>query len=510
VVLGFGRLERWLWLLPLLALGIWLVAHRDLPWALWGGDEMEYADVARRLARGDGFTTSLIYPAELSYGAERDHPSLVRAPLWPLVLAATFSLTGPHDWAIHATLLILYLATVALGTALGRALAGPAAGALAGIATATSPHALVLSLLGGTETLYALLVLAMLLLLARGQRPVWVGLVCGLAYLTRYNGIVLLPFAILWLLVDPVRRRRIPECLVGFVLVALPWWIRNVIVTGNPLFTYYRWAIFFSPNARTYTTTLLHMIDPDATAATAMNPVRKVQLLLPAMIVSWPVASANLSACIGVFLAALRRDRLSILFLLLSLATTLGLSLALPRGRYFAPLFPSLLVLGVVAWMRFGGRLRAAALAVLLAAPLLPPLPREAPDLTLLRRLVFHAELRDVPTPSRSCIRENDLVVGESASRLAWTTDATTIWMPASEEDFWRIVDAHPVEWVYLQRRSELLTERFAREFAPSPECGPWLHRRRAEPVRHRPLERAHFGDLLLVEAAQSHHRGQP
>lgn len=61
--------RRLLWLVPVLAMGLWLAEHRAVPWALSvGGDEMEYADIARRIARGDGFTTSLIYPAELDYG----------------------------------------------------------------------------------------------------------------------------------------------------------------------------------------------------------------------------------------------------------------------------------------------------------------------------------------------------------------------------------------------------------------------------------------------------------
>ncbi len=474
--------ERWLWLLPALAVLVWLVAHRDLPWVLWGGDEMEYADVARRLARGDGFTTSLIYPAELAYGAGRDHPSLVRAPLWPLLLSVSFAAAGPRDAAVHATLLVLFAACVGVATALGRALAGPVAGALAGVAVATSPQGLALSLLGGTETLYALWILVAFWLLARRAAPVWVGAVCALAYLTRYNGIVLLPFALGWLWFDPARRRAVSACLGGFALVALPWWVRNALVTGNPVFTYYRWGIWFSPRTRTYTTTLLHMLEPSTSAPTAMHPLEKARLLLPAMLISWPVASANLSACVGVVVAAFRRERLSLLFLLLALATTVGLSLALPRGRYFAPLFPTLLALGVAGWMRFGGRLRAPAIALLLAAPLLPSIPREAPDLTLMRRLVFGSEGGEIDDPWAPCVGPGDLVVAENASRVMWISDATTIWLPASERDFWRVVEAHPVTRVYLERRRELLTDRFAQAFEPMPECGPNLYRPRAAP----------------------------
>ena len=54
------------WIGLVLAVALWLHAHRTLEWTIWAGDEFEYADVARHLARGDGFTTGIIYPAELS------------------------------------------------------------------------------------------------------------------------------------------------------------------------------------------------------------------------------------------------------------------------------------------------------------------------------------------------------------------------------------------------------------------------------------------------------------
>jgi len=70
--------------------GIWLDVHRRLAWDLEALDAMEYADIARHLANGQGFTTGLIYPAELEYGVDPAHPSLVRPPVWPLLIAADF------------------------------------------------------------------------------------------------------------------------------------------------------------------------------------------------------------------------------------------------------------------------------------------------------------------------------------------------------------------------------------------------------------------------------------
>jgi 4-amino-4-deoxy-L-arabinose transferase-like glycosyltransferase len=474
---------RWIWLMPVFALMVWLIAHQDIPWQLWGGDEMEYADVARRLARGDGFTASLIYPVELEWGATRDHPSLFRAPVWPMTQAAVFAITGPKEWAISLILLVLFCACVASATALGLKLAGVWAAVLAGLAVATSPHTLALSFFGGTETLFSFLVLLVFLLLAQGQRAIWVGMVCGLLYLTRYNGIVLLPVVLTLLILDRSSKWTLIECAAGFALVALPWWIRNALITGNPFFTYYQWAIYFSPYTRSYTTTLVHMLEPDIGAPTAMNPFEKARVLLPALVMNWPLASANLSACIGVGLACVRRDRLAACFAILALATTVGLAFALPRGRYFAPLFPALLVLGVTSWIRYGRVWKWLGLPFLLVAPLLPPFPPESPDLKFMRKLVREYKADEPLThsdPWLPCLKQAEapLIMGENASRIAWMSDVTTIWLPATEQDFWRIVETHPIEFVFISTRKDLLTSKFLEHFKALPECGVNLYRR--------------------------------
>jgi len=472
-----------------LAAAIWLSAHRDLPWELWGGDEAEYADIARRLSRGEGFTTSLIYPVELEWGVGRDHPSLVRPPLWPALLAAAFSVTGPEEWAIHVVLLVLFAACVTVACALGLRLAGVWGGGLAALAVATSPDTLALSLVGGTETLCALWFLLAFLLLAKGARPIWIGVVCGLLYLTRYNGGVLLPFALLLLAWGAGRWRAVLECLAGFAVITSPWLVRNWILTGNPFFTYYRWAFYFSPFARSYTTTLMHMIEPDPNAPTAMDPFAKARLLLPQLFLFWPLASANLAACVGLFVACVRRNRLAICFAALAIATTVGLAFALPRGRYFAPLFPPLVTLGLVGWLELRTRWKWLGVAVLVAAPLLPPFPPSAPDLAFLRRVILDLGRVEFPAaPWVPCLSAagKPLVVAEDASQIAWKSDATTVWLPATKADFWRIVDGHPVEFAYIAGRRDLLDERFAERFEPRRDCGPNLYQRRPDPGRPR------------------------
>ncbi len=469
-----------LWIAPLLAAGLWWFQHREIPWALFTGDEYEYADLGRQLARGDGFTTGIIYPVEVDYGVERGHPALLRPPLWPLSMAAAFALTGPQEWAVHWVLMVFFAAMVGTAAALAGARGGVLAGAIAGVAVATSPQISALAYFGGTETLFGLLSLAPFALLACGARPFWIGLVCGLAYLTRYNGVVLLPVVGLVLFFAPGRVRALGELVAGFAVVALPWWIRNFAITGNPLFSLYNYAAYFSPFERSYTTTLLHSIEPNLSGPTAMNPLEKARLLLPDLIRGWPLASANLAACVGVVLGCVRRDRLFAAFAILAVGTTVGLAMALPRGRYFVPMFPTLLALGTLGWWQYGGKLRAPGLALLLAAPLLPSFPAEARDVSFFRAMLKAGPEAAPPTPVWvPCVDVDQLIMAEDAPTAGWKTDALTLWLPATEADFWTLVDAHPVEKVQIRTRKELLTDRFRAEFEAVPGCGAELFQRK-------------------------------
>jgi 4-amino-4-deoxy-L-arabinose transferase-like glycosyltransferase len=484
---ALARVPPALQLAAVLALGagLWLDGHRRFAWEIEVPDAMEYAEIARHLADGQGFTTSLIYPAELEYGVRHDHPSLVRPPVWPLLLAAGFALFGPQGAVAHALLGVVHLATLAAAMALAGTLAGRGAALAAGLAVASSPQIVSVSMLAGADPALGLWFTLVWLGVARRVSPLWVGACCALAFLTRYNGVAVLGAVLCVLLVRGGReaRRDVALCLLGFVAVSLPWWLRNAQVTGNPFFSLYRWGVYFSPiGVRDDTRTLLNMLEPDVHSEMAMHPLEKLRLLLPMLLLLWPPAAANLSACAGLALACWRRERVAWGHLLLAGATTLIVAIALPRGRYFVPLLPALLAIGSASWLRYGGRLRLPGLALLLLAPLLPSVPIEAQDMALYR-LMLRAPPRTAqaprsPEPWQACLGPGDVVFAEEASALAWKTDALTIWLSASAADFWTIVEREPVSHVYLRRRTDLRTPRFERSFEPLPGCGPFLYRR--------------------------------
>jgi 4-amino-4-deoxy-L-arabinose transferase-like glycosyltransferase len=473
-----------------LAIGGWLWAHRDLPPLLWSGDGYEYADIGRHLAAGEGFTTGIVYPPHLAYGVARDHPSLVRPPLWPVVLGAAFALAGPSLAAVHSSAALLFVATAVLAAALATRVGGRAAGAVAGIAAATSPQLQLLALGGLSETCFALVVTGAFLLFARQVRPVWIGATCGLAYLTRYDGIALAAVLGLALTLGPGRQRALAAFAAGFAVVALPWWLRNWLVTGDPFYALTSLNLYMAPGLRGQQHSLIYQVEPDLASEVAVHPLAKARLQLPLLLRYWPPASANLAACVGVAVACVRRERTSLAFAALALATTVGIAFAMALGRYFVPLLPVLLALGAAGWLRFGGRLGAAALALLLAAPLLPAFPRQAPDLgwTRLRVEGIRAIARGEAPGSADwtgavgaerCLSPRTLLVGQLVSPLVWHTGTLAIHFPAEREEFWRIVEEYPVDFVQLRNPKRVSAERFARRFAPRRDCGEDLYERR-------------------------------
>lgn len=463
----------------LVAAGSWAFQHRGLGWGLHSGDAHEYAEMARRLSRGEGFTTGVIFPAELHLGATEAHPAVVRPPLWPLSLAALFTVFSPRGEVVNAAVLASFVATAAVAAGLATALAGPWAGLASGLAVAVSPSFGVLAVDGASETLFGLLVTLALLLLARRRSALAVGIVCGLAYLTRYNGAVLLPVAMVALAWSERRLRGALLCATGFALVAAPWWLRNAVAFGDPFYSLLSLNLYMSPEAQRANGSLLFTVEPDLASDLAMAPLAKLRANLPALLARWPLASANLAALAGVLLACVRRDRVSLAFVAVAVATTLAVAFAFPYGRYFAPLTPALLALGVAGWLRFGGRLALPALALLLVAAWLPPLPGDLDDMAIFRAAVpqlREARARDgAPArldPDAPCFVGRPLVIAQAAARLAWEADTVAIYAPAEPAEFWRVVDGWPVAYAQLARLPVLRSPEFARRFEPRPECG--------------------------------------
>lgn len=197
------------------------------------------ADFDRRgasLAQGHGFGESGIVPG----------PSAFRPPATPVALAAVYLLTGdrePDRWVAAR----LFLAAVGtLGVALLGLLALQAWGwpeaLVAGALAAVYPPLVAFGSSILSEPVFVALELAALLAALRcrrGARVRWAvlaGVLCGMAALTRSNGVVL---ALPLLLLCVRRPGRGPQLAAGVALVAVmaltvaPWTLRNARVMGD-------------------------------------------------------------------------------------------------------------------------------------------------------------------------------------------------------------------------------------------------------------------------------------
>jgi 4-amino-4-deoxy-L-arabinose transferase-like glycosyltransferase len=119
--------------------------------------------------------------------------------------------------------------------------------------------------------LFALMTWAVALM-ARAVRDGWtmklaiaVGVLCGLATLTKTNGLALLPVALVAVLVPQVKRVSWREFATALAIVALligPWFARNARVYGDPLATNVFSKAFADTAQKSTIETLVHDKDP--------------------------------------------------------------------------------------------------------------------------------------------------------------------------------------------------------------------------------------------------------
>lgn len=200
-------------------------------------DLFTHLSVARHLVRGEGFQTDVTYPLSFAWPFARalPQPLVHRRPGLALLLTGPVAAAGgdPVRALAHTRLLMVVLLA---------ALAGLGAGALLkrGEPAAMAPWLLLVGthpLLGyavdwGFEELPAGLLLLALWLRRRSPRRLD-GLMVGLLGLLRLE-LLILP--ILWWSLTGARFRALLPPLVVALAVLLPWAIRDLMVTGQPVF----------------------------------------------------------------------------------------------------------------------------------------------------------------------------------------------------------------------------------------------------------------------------------
>lgn len=236
---------------------------------------LRQADLARQLARGEGFTTLINYPQAhafleprgLGFELSRPMPELYEAPFYPMVMAAGFRLL-PSSWreglfthppqppdGFAADYFLLGLNLVLFWLAawqtydLGRRFFDVRVGWVAAIALLLSVP--IWQQVVSINGLPLLMVLALAVFrcwfqvehawtTAAGRAWPWLiglGSGCGLLFLTEYSAgslaLVVLAYVI-WRAPSSRRWLSLGMVLSGFVLVSAPWLVRNLSVSGYP------------------------------------------------------------------------------------------------------------------------------------------------------------------------------------------------------------------------------------------------------------------------------------
>ncbi len=206
----------------------------------------DYAQAARHLARGEGFTTSVVTPLSLRTVPRLDHhPELTRPPLHTCVVALCILIGGANDRAVAMGSVVFYLLTLLLVYLIARRAFGDQIGVFAVLISLFSVPLLEQAIAGLEVSLLTFLVTLVLGLMLwwevsgrpDGWRwPVAAGIVLGLGYLTRYEAISFLVLVIVyWLLADRRRAaRRILLTVACFAVVVAPWVIRSSLIVGRP------------------------------------------------------------------------------------------------------------------------------------------------------------------------------------------------------------------------------------------------------------------------------------
>ena len=217
---------------------------------------LDMAQVARNIARGEGFTTKLVRPLSLAVNERTKsidhHPELTMAPLQPLVISGFFKTFGPHARVVAWECGLFFLLTVGLTYWFALKVSNARVAILAMALVATNVTILRYAISGLETLLLTFLFTALLFLLylhwaSRDLRLLWsglAGLVVGLIYLTEYAWVIIWLPALAVIFFNSREKRLLPNLGVFValsVLVAMPWFVRNANITGNPFFSF-RWT----------------------------------------------------------------------------------------------------------------------------------------------------------------------------------------------------------------------------------------------------------------------------
>ena len=451
-----------LWALLALALATLFacVTYSRVPPA---SDVWDYAQEARQLARGQGFTSLYTYPTHL--GTEpAPFPVRWRMPLYAAIGAAFLTLGIPLPLGFFIVAVLAHAALVGLAFLLASHLHSARAGVLAAAFAIASPILLDPFSAGLSQVPAAALGVAIWLLLLRYARPssaAAAGLLAAAAWYLRGETIVMLP---LWFACAARGRRwdRAMAFALVFAALALPWigHLRAETgaaspIRGNPM-------LLYTPEYPGYSSTRTYLEPmPGVVAYVATHPLGFAWRFAKDAVgygidLLWGLGPFALGLAIAGLLLRDPKHRWSVLqpaawILVAALVQITAFSCLERSPRFLVPAIPLIAVaLGMAAaptFDRICGRNRQAALVALLvlerailvgittrdAERRFPPLPSSTAT-----------QLREALGPARGGIIWTDV-----PDWVSWRLDRPALLLPLWRQRD-RVAADHPVDAIYL------------------------------------------------------------
>ncbi len=253
---------RWIYCgaITLLACALFMIYYSLVGFGFTNQDTFDYAQIARQIVQGRGFTTRQLnfFPYLLALRRlgmlEPPWPSLFRFPLPSLLIALFFKLFGVSElsgmsaggacYALSAGM--LFLAAEKILRSRDWALLAALTFVLSDSVLSHAVSDWSTNITVYPFTLALLIFIYVWMKAANKPSPLsclLLGMIAGIAYLVRYNFLSYFPVAISALIIHRHGRGKtiLIWSVTGFIVVGLPWWLRNLLITGNPFFTLYNY-----------------------------------------------------------------------------------------------------------------------------------------------------------------------------------------------------------------------------------------------------------------------------
>jgi 4-amino-4-deoxy-L-arabinose transferase-like glycosyltransferase len=195
-------------------------------------------DVIRILILGENLSQGLGYTLF-------DHPEEKVPPIYPLIICGAYLLGGVNYQSVIIPSIIIGSLTVIPVYLLGKQLSNDLSGLIAALFVAVNPVLWLFSGIPMTETIFVFFTLFALYFLSlekEFRNQFMGGVFIGLAFLSRYAGILILFAVIFTLIFDIIKRKYNRDLLIGFtwiiigfLIATFPWFLRNTLVFGTPM-----------------------------------------------------------------------------------------------------------------------------------------------------------------------------------------------------------------------------------------------------------------------------------